>query len=113
MKNGSAAVGKSLIRRAAPSLARQPGALPAAANAGRVVVNGGWYHIPSLVKQASHHAADRKGPRGARGGHWLPYPRQSGPFAVFQSIEKLVPQPQADLALGLRTAKWLPMSSSV
>ena len=30
-----------------------------------------------------------------------------------QSIEKLVPQPQADLAFGLRTAKWLPISSSV
>ena len=30
-----------------------------------------------------------------------------------QSTEKLVPQPQADLAFGLRTAKWLPISSSV
>ena len=31
----------------------------------------------------------------------------------FQSIEKLVPHPHADLAFGLRTAKWLPISSSV
>jgi hypothetical protein len=30
-----------------------------------------------------------------------------------QSTEKLVPQPQADLAFGLRTAKWLPISASV
>ena len=30
-----------------------------------------------------------------------------------QSIEKLVPQPQADFAFGLRTAKWLPINSSV
>jgi NAD(P)-dependent dehydrogenase (short-subunit alcohol dehydrogenase family) len=37
MKNGSAWVGKSLIRRAATRRA-----IPAAANAGRVVVNGGW-----------------------------------------------------------------------
>ena len=31
----------------------------------------------------------------------------------FQSIEKLVPHPHADFALGLRTAKWLPINSSV
>jgi hypothetical protein len=30
-----------------------------------------------------------------------------------QSIEKLVPQPHADFAFGLRTAKWLPINSSV
>ena len=29
------------------------------------------------------------------------------------STEKLVPQPQDELAFGLRTAKWLPISSSV
>jgi hypothetical protein len=39
MKNGSASVGKSLFRRAA---ARR--AIPTTANAGRVVVNGGWYY---------------------------------------------------------------------
>jgi hypothetical protein len=33
--------------------------------------------------------------------------------SVLQSTEKLVPQPQADLAFGLRTAKWLPINSSV
>jgi hypothetical protein len=51
-----ASVGKSLLRRAAPSLARQPGAIPAAANAGRVVVNGGWHQViewaSTLVKPA-------------------------------------------------------------
>ncbi len=30
-----------------------------------------------------------------------------------QSSEKLVPHPHADFAFGLRTAKWLPISSSV
>jgi hypothetical protein len=45
MKNGSTSVGKSLIRRAAAS---QPGAMPAAVNAGRVIVNGGWYYMSFL-----------------------------------------------------------------
>jgi hypothetical protein len=40
-------------------------------------------------------------------------PKRMRPVPDFQSIEKLVPQPQADLAFGLRTAKWLPISSSV
>ena len=31
----------------------------------------------------------------------------------FQSIVEVVPQPQADFAFGLRTAKWLPINSSV
>ena len=35
------------------------------------------------------------------------------PGGDLHSTEKLVPQPQADLAFGLRTAKWLPISSSV
>ena len=30
-----------------------------------------------------------------------------------QSMEKLVPQPQADVALGFFTTKWLPINSSV
>jgi hypothetical protein len=41
-------------------------------------------------------------------------PKSTGPAVrSVQSSEKLVPQPQADFAFGLRTAKWLPISSSV
>jgi hypothetical protein len=47
---------------------------------------------------------DGRANRGHDGGRW----RQCG-----YSTEKLVPQPQADLAFGLRTAKWLPINSSV
>lgn len=36
-----------------------------------------------------------------------------GPEIVTYSIEKLVPQPHAEVAFGLRTVKWLPISSSV
>src|SRR5262249_25435427 len=48
-------------------------------------------------------------------GHMrLPLPdRVDVPGGDLHSTEKLVPQPQADLALGFRTAKWLPISSSV
>ena len=47
------------------------------------------------------------------GAELLPGIVPSSVVRVFQSTEKLVPQPQADFAFGLRTAKWLPISSSV
>ena len=56
-----------------------------------------------------------RGWSSVRCGKW-----KSGQSATFRrrrppphSTEKLVPQPQADLAWGFRTAKWLPISSSV
>jgi hypothetical protein len=61
MKNRSASVGKSPTRRAAPSLAcspaRQPGAIPTAANADRVAANGGWYNIATLPLDAAPQAS--------------------------------------------------------
>jgi NAD(P)-dependent dehydrogenase (short-subunit alcohol dehydrogenase family) len=61
MKNGSASVGKSLLRRAAPSLTRQPRrAIPAAANAGRVVVNGGWYYDTEMTSQKKRKSVMRQ-----------------------------------------------------
>jgi hypothetical protein len=49
----------------------------------------------------------------ADGRRTLPKPVSPWGLPRFQSTAKLVPQPQADLAFGLRTAKWLPISSSV
>jgi len=59
-------------------------------------------------KQALRHAKHRVPWKACPIPH---QPRQH--MLRFQSREKLVPQPQADFALGLCTAKWLPINSSV
>ena len=62
-----------------------------------------------ILRRASGYAPSSTGPANAG------YIDMSIPFSAgaLYSTEKLVPQPHAELAFGFRTAKWLPINSSV